>query len=211
MRHASVLFVVMIFAFACGTKEISESNVAKSTDGLDLLVSLMEGSFNSAEQAKNDSDFYSIDLHMTKFLELDGVHYLYVEQALSSTPEAPYRQRVYQVSKISDSEYKSEIFLISNEEEFIGSHLNEDLLKQMSMDSITLKEGCAVFLTQSSDSFKGATGEGTCLSGFRGATYTSSEVTIDSQGVLSWDRGWNDLDEQVWGAVKGGYYFKKMY
>ena len=51
MKHASVLFIVMIFAFVRGTKEISESNVAKSTDCLDLLVSLLEGSFNSAEQA----------------------------------------------------------------------------------------------------------------------------------------------------------------
>lgn len=27
--------------------------------------------------------------------------------------------------------------------------------------------------------------------------------------MLSWDRGWNDAGEQVWGAEKGGYHFER--
>ncbi|MEZ4689755.1 MAG: hypothetical protein R3A12_06085 [Ignavibacteria bacterium] len=37
----------------------------KSLDSRNLL-SLMEGSFNSEEQAKNDSDYYDIRLHMKR-------------------------------------------------------------------------------------------------------------------------------------------------
>jgi hypothetical protein len=30
------------------------------------------------------------------------------------------------------------------------------------------------------------------------------------QGLASWDRGFDSTDNQVWGAEKGGYIFKKL-
>ncbi|MBK7852430.1 MAG: hypothetical protein IPJ66_15190 [Bacteroidetes bacterium] len=34
--------------------------------------------------------------------------------------------------------------------------------------------------------------------------------TITANELISWDRGYNDKDEQVWGAEKGGYHFIKI-
>jgi hypothetical protein len=49
-----------------------------------------------------------------------------------------------------------------------------------------------------------------CPSDRKGATYATSKVTISENLLLSWDQGFNEKDEQVWGAEKGGYYFKKL-
>jgi hypothetical protein len=35
-------------------------------------------------------------------------------------------------------------------------------------------------------------------------------VTIWPDRLISWDRGWNDKGQQVWGAEKGGYIFVKQ-
>lgn len=82
----------------------------------------------------------------------------------------------------------------------------------MSLDSLELKPGCAVILQWSDEKsmYFGSTGNKTCLSDFRGANYTSSEVQITANQVFSWDRGWNNDGKQVWGAEKNGYIFRKM-
>ena len=49
-----------------------------------------------------------------------------------------------------------------------------------------------------------------CPSDRKGAAYATSEVTITENELISWDRGYNDKDEQVWGAEKGGYHFLKI-
>jgi hypothetical protein len=42
----------------------------------------------------------------------------------------------------------------------------------------------------------------------RNAKYTTSEMKIDNDCLTSRDRGFNEKDEQVLGATKGGYIFK---
>jgi hypothetical protein len=44
----------------------------------------------------------------------------------------------------------------------------------------------------------------------RGASYATSKVTIEEGLIISWDQGFNEEDEQVWGAVKGGYEFRGL-
>ena len=57
--------------------------------------------------------------------------------------------------------------------------------------------------------FTGSTQGKSCNSELRGATYATSEVIIGNGFIESWDRGFNEKDEQVWGAEKGGYIFER--
>ncbi len=41
----------------------------------------------------------------------------------------------------------------------------------------------------------------------QGASYATSEVTLDEVALESWDRGYDDTDTQVWGATQGPYVF----
>ena len=75
-------------------------------------------------------------------------------------------------------------------------------------DDLEVREGCTVFLTRDEDgSFSGSTREKECTSTLREASYATSEIVITTDGVASWDRGYDADDQQVWGAVKAGYVF----
>ena len=51
------------------------------------------------------------------------------------------------------------------------------------------------------------TGSGSTL---RGATYAVSDVTLSATQILSWDRGYDAQDNQVWGAEAGPYEFLRQ-
>jgi hypothetical protein len=58
--------------------------------------------------------------------------------------------------------------------------------------------------------FEGSTLGRLCSSHLRGSTWASSEVVIGPDGLVSWDRGWDDDGAQKWGSVKAGYRFDRV-
>lgn len=203
------LFFAVLFFVACGPSEKSAAP-APEVSRLDSLIERMTGSFSSALQAENDSDFYAIRLEMHPvWSDTDAVHWLYVEQALESTLEQPYRQRIYRVFE-EDSVFISEIYLTPNPKVLIGQWENDSIWSSLHPDSLTLKDGCAVKLRYNGTEFVGATDSAACPSDMRGASFAMSEVIIDDDGLTSWDRGFDSTGVQVWGAEKGGYRFDRI-
>ena len=185
---------------------------ATPKDPLALLLSHMTGDFSSQAQSLQDSDYFDIRLHIRPIWTADKAnHWLYVEQATAQTPEKPYRQRVYKVERDGETGFKSIVYTIDEPTKWVGAYKTPSVLDQYKPTNLLLREGCTVFLQLQKDgSFKGATqGEG-CESTLRGAKYASSTVTITDKMLLSWDQGFNDKKEQVWGATKGGYAFIKQ-
>ena len=75
------------------------------------------------------------------------------------------------------------------------------------IEQLTLREGCDVTLSWDGEAFQGSTEERACGSELRGATWASSEIEVRETLLRSWDRGWDDAGEQVWGAEAGPYEF----
>lgn len=185
------------------------SKVSNEDRELNHLFNMMQGSFNSEKQSKTDSTYYNIALHMYPIWKDKG-NYLYVEQALASTPEKPYRQRIYEVKRLNDSTISSAIYSIANDSLWIGKWKTTMAFDSISPNDITIKEGCEVLLKSNADgSFSGSTGVGTCHSTLFGSTYATSHVSIKPNQVMSWDRGFDKDGNYVWGAEKGGYIFNK--
>jgi hypothetical protein len=137
-------------------------------------------------------------------------HYLYVEQAMFEKQDSPYRVRIYKVSQ-RNNEFISEIYTLKNEKEWIGMWKTPEAFDNLVESDIELKPGCEVILKKQPDgTFIGQTGEKTCPSELRGASYASSKVTVTPTQILSWDQGFDKDGKQVWGAVKGGYIFDKI-
>lgn len=186
----------------------------EKVDDRDLLElkSRMEGTFTSELQAKSDSDYYNIHLHMSSIWERseDG-YWLYVEQAVASAVKRPYRQRIYHLYRQDDYTLVSKVYEMNAPLRFAGAHANPELLQGLTKDSLIDRQGCAIYLKKDKDgNFAGATPGKECLSSLRGATYATSEVVIHEDKLVSWDRGWDKDDKQVWGAEKGGYQFIKQ-
>lgn len=206
IRKIGIAIVTVFFIIGCQNKD---SKPQIDTE-LEELFALMQGSFNSEIQSKQDSTYYNISLHMYPIWEDKG-KFLYVEQALNTMQDKPYRQRIYELSRTKDSLFKSEIYTLEVDSLWIGKWKTPTAFDSISKSDITLKNGCAVILSRiGKNHYKGETDEKTCLSKLRGASYATSQVEIKEGKIISWDRGFDAEGNQVWGAVNGGYVFDKI-
>lgn len=180
------------------------------TEAVEQLVSLMQGSLSSREQALADSEYFDIRLHMLPIWpDRDDGRWLYVEQAVAVAQAEPYRQRVYRVSAREDGTIESAVYELPDPLRFALAWKDPSKLDALRHEDLVRKDGCEVLLRQAEPGrFVGATGEKTCPSDLRGASFATSEVEITEAGVRSWDRGFDQAGAQVWGATKGGYSFR---
>lgn len=200
-----LLFYSILFS-SCKSAAYKE----KETDeNLKELVSIMQGHYSSEAHSIEDKSYYNISLRMTPIWKEKG-NYLFVEQAMFDKQDKPYRVRVYKVSQRGD-EFVSEIYTLKNEKDWIGKWANPEVYNQLSETDIELKQGCEVVLKRvEKNKFSGSTGDKTCPSELRGASFANSIVTVTKDGIVSWDQGFDKDGKQVWGAEKGGYKFVKI-
>ena len=189
---------------------LSQQTKVKGKD-LKRVYTYMAGEFNSEAQANTDSTFYHVRLQMYPiWKERKDGYWLYIEQAIAEAEDKPYRQRVYHLFIEGDTSIVSKVYEIKNATVYTGGYKEPEKLIKLTADSLIDRRGCSIYPSKMEDgSFKGSTPGKECLSALRRATYATSEVTIYPDRVISWDRGWDDNDRQVWGAVKSGYTFLK--
>lgn len=186
-------------------------------DPFDRLIAFMAGAFSSEQQSLDDRAFFDIRLHMTPIWQgrnpdAPRTAWLYVEQAMSTALDKPYRQRIYRVTQIDPATFRSEVFELPGDPlRFAGAHANPRAFDALQPQQLSARVGCELLLQAQPDgSFQGATNGRDCPSTLRGASYATSEARITPEGLVTWDRGYNDAGSQVWGAVKGGYIFKRV-
>lgn len=206
MKQFLLLTAVFFISFTLkGQQKVTEKDLLE-------LTNRMVGAFTSEAQSKSDTDYYNIHLHMAPIWtdSKDG-YWLYVEQAVARALTKPYRQRIYHVYQQDEFTLVSKVFELNSPMRFAGAWNNTGLLAGLSADSLIDRQGCSIFLKKDKDgNFAGATPGKECLSSLRGAAYATSEVVIYADKLVSWDRGWDKNDKQVWGAEKGGYRFIKQ-
>jgi CpeT/CpcT family (DUF1001) len=199
---------VAIFSACSTTKTASNSRANKE---LVAFAKMMAGTYNSAAQSKQDTDYFSINLVMHPIWQdrTDG-KFMYVEQAMSSKLEKPYRVRVYQLEHPSAGVFTSKIYMIKDEKSFFGLHKDAAKEKALTFDKIELKDGCTVTLAEKSGVYTGGTDADKCPSSLRGAKYATTKITMKKGELVWWDQGFDAENKQIWGATKGGYVFVKQ-
>ena len=197
-------FIPILLLVAC-----SKGSADKPADQ-DLLVSWMQGTFTSEEQAKKDpKSFLAIRLVMERIWSdrTDGT-WFYVEQASFNNLAKPYRQRVYHVVEQEDGAFRSEVYTLPGNP---LDHAGRWTIPGVKRGDLKLREGCAIHLRRDKDgAFRGSTKGKLCSSRLGKAKYATSEVTIIKGLLTSWDRGWDGADKQAWGATKGAYKFVRV-
>ena len=199
MRKGHLLLFCSLTVFILGTAlQPLENN---SNRELKTLVKWMTGDFSSLAQSQRDSDYYDIRLHIKPIWTSNkGEHWLYVEQAMASAQDKPYRQRIYKVERNGSKGYKSIVYTLPITEKWIGAYKNIAVFNDLKPSELSIREGCTVFLERKPDgSFAGSTNEADCESNLRGAKYATSKVTITKSLLKSWDQGFDEKHEQVWG------------
>ena len=205
MKKTIILLTFISLFISCKS---SQDNTSSTSKEMSELVNIMQGSYSSEKQSIVDTTYFNISLRMVPIWKNKG-HYLYVEQAMFKKQEKPYRVRIYKLTQKGDA-FISEIHTLKNEKEWIGKWKTPEAFDSLSENDIELKQGCAVTLKRiGKNKFIGQTGNKTCPSELRGASYASSKVTVTQNEILSWDQGFDKNGKQVWGAEKGGYHFLK--
>lgn len=196
----------------CASDEVAPTTSAASE--IDRLQAAMIGHFTSAGQAAEDEAYFDVTLHMVPIWpehSTDAVRWLYVEQAITAAADRPYRQRVYRLSDEGLALVSAVYELPGDAQQYAGAWRDVGLLASVGPDDLIEREGCAITLIEGVDgSYVGSTNEDDCGSTLRGATYATSRVTIRDGVVESWDQGFDAAGEQVWGAEKGPYVFRRV-
>ncbi|PKA47600.1 hypothetical protein AXF42_Ash014796 [Apostasia shenzhenica] len=174
----------------------------------------------SREQAYRDPDNY-FNLRLIVFIAfemVDGSRVLYFEQAFSRTPQKPFLDKFY-IVKPCPKEMKCDVELSSyairdteeyrnfcdrprdqrpQDEEVVG-----DIAEHLTTIHLCRCERGKRCL------YEGSTMPGGFPNSWNGASYCTSELMIHKNGeVHTWDRGYDDDGNQVWGPKEGPYEFK---
>lgn len=213
MKYLICLTLAVLTVIGCKKQEETTSIAEAIIDSdveLEELITMMTGSFNSERQAKIDTNYRDVSLHMYPIWPEREGKWMYVEQSLTDRQEEPYRQRIYKLSRENDSTFRSDIYTIPNAGLWACKWQTPEFFDRLLLESIQLRNGCEVLLTKTPENtFIGKTIEKKCPSDLNGATYAISEVIISENQIISWDRGFNEKDSLVWGAKNGGYEFDK--
>lgn len=185
------------------------ANLAAPDPGLERLTARMTGSFSSAAQSETDERFRDVRLHVSRIWpERSDAVWLYVEQAMADRLDAPYRQRVYRLTRSGEESFVSAVYELAEPAAAVGAWKLERPLADLAPEALVVRPGCAVTLREDPEgTFSGSTAERQCASALRGASWASSEVRIDANGMTSWDRGFDAEGRQVWGSEAGPYRF----
>ncbi len=203
-----LIAIIMIVIFSCQSakNKIYNSKLPETTK----LMFQMAGTYNSAKQARKDKNFRNISLRLTPIWQNKG-DYLYVEQALFENIEKPYRVRIYKITNAEDGNLRIDIYNLKDETKWVGKWTTPDVFDALTISELDQREGCEIILKKiSRHTYKGSTGEKTCESDLKGATYAISKVEVLSGKIITWDKGFDSKDKQVWGSERGAYIFNKI-
>ena len=120
MVKNSIFLILVLMIVGCSA--LKKTNLSKTVDTeLEKFSQLMQGDFSSESQSKSDTSYFNISLVMTPIWSdrTDG-KWLYVEQAVSSKLDNPYRQRVYHLQHPSTNIFTSDIYTIQDAISFAG-------------------------------------------------------------------------------------------
>jgi len=178
---------------------------------LKTLAGYLTGEFNNGEQVATDTTFINIFQRMTPVMKTnpEGI-WLYLEQATAVAEDKPYRQRVLHLSMANDTTIISKIYEMKNPAQYVGGWKDETKLATITVDSLANRDGCELYIQKvDKEIFRGTTMDRKCPSSLKGAIYSSTQLVIYPDRIVSWERGWDKNDVQVWGSVNGAYAFIK--
>lgn len=198
----SILYVITCIIF------LTQPTFAQ--DHIENLTKWFSGEYSTNEQATVDSQTIALHLEVTHFSLKDQIgEWFYLETAFNSSPNSPYRQEVYHFHPSDFGFINLDIYEILDKDSYVGAMANNSLLEKLTIEGLTLKKGCSIYIKKIDEVFIGSTSGKKCLSTLRNAQYAQTDFEITEGDFFLWERGFDLRDKQVWGQKDNGYIFKK--
>ena len=180
-----------------------------TSNHLQAVVSHLVGVMDTSAQAAVNPQRVSVRMRtcQVRVAQEPNAIYLYQEQALSKRLDRPYRQRILKLSTTEDGQTESSSYKLQEASRWIG--LCQQTQEARQLQSADLAEAvCSVFLKPVISIYVGQTQPGGCPANVRGAVKITNTVILHSQGMDTWDRGFDAEGKQVWGAGNEGYQYR---
>lgn len=181
----------------------------KATPEEEELYSYLQGTFTSENQSQQDSTYYNITLNLAHIWQETGKHWIYVEQAVSNALHNPYTQRIYLVTKDSIDRLIMKPYRLENPGEFIGGWREPSMFDSLSPKDLSPLSGCDLYFRKKEGLYVGETEGKKCKSFQTGSNYSINHCIVSKNKLISWGRGYDENEKQVWGKTEGGYIFDK--
>ncbi len=202
MKRTNLYIIISLIFFA--QPSFAENHLEK-------LTTWFSGEYTTSEQAAVDSQTIELHLEVTPFSIKDQKgKWFYLETAFLSSPDSPYRQEVYHFHPSNFGFLNLDIYDISDPNLYLGALNNNSLLEEISLNKLTIKPGCSIYLKNIDDVFIGSTSGKKCVSTLRNAHYAQTDFEITQVDFYLWERGFDLRNKQVWGQKESGYIFKKI-
>lgn len=134
--------------------------------------------------------------------------YLYQEQALTEHIGSPYRQRFLHITLSDDgNRVESRTFKPTAPGEWTGFCQRSD--RTVATDELG-DLVCIVSLRPSPLGYVGSTPRDGCPVNLRGAVRLTNTIVLHRDGMDTWDRGFDQNGDQVWGAKTEPYRYRWM-
>jgi hypothetical protein len=208
-RSAAAVLALTIVA----TLTISAARAAES--GVALMELYLLGSFTSEAQAARDSSFSPVDIRVepVKLARADVVEGPWLLFSMHDRKRDVWQQALYRLRQDP-----GEITVVESYRLFRRSSqppdnkpVTPDEIAKRRLESIVYLSGCDVYFTLGGDGvFRGAHQRGTCKPATLKVAYIYADKTVGPEGMMFWERGYDERDRPVWGPEKGGYVFARM-
>ncbi len=194
---------LLLLALGCAgaTAPSVPSPGTASGGAADTVYRLLEGRFDSADQARSSPGYESLQIVACPADAPSlGPRVLYVEQARTGAPGSPARQRVLVIEpgEPLESAAVSRVFELAVPGSSIGA-CGLPVRPRFSREELVERVGCTVALHADGKVWRGATSGRGCPSTREGATYSTTEWVLDAFGFRSWERAFD-----AHGAQRGG-------
>lgn len=170
----------------------------------------MQGSFSSQKQARADSSYYNINLHLAHIWPKEEAHWLYAEYGVKKTPNKPYAQRIYQLETKQDGKLYMHSYDLKNQEAFIGKWKKPAAFDSLDLNELVAHPGCSLLFHKNGKEFTGETQGKNCKRTLGNTAYSTYKMTIAENEIMNLFRGFDKNDTLVWGKPKSGYVLKKQ-
>lgn len=208
MKYLAGFFLILLFVM-CKSKTENDTAIEIDVE-LEELVTIMAGNYSSSRQAGRDTTYSDYTRRLVPIWSEREGYWLYSEQSLSDSLENPLNQYIYRLSRENDSLLRSDVYTFPNAEIWIGKWEAPEFFDRLLLETIALRRGCEVIFQKVDDKFVGKTVGKNCPNDLLGAVYTTTEIEISKNRMISWERGFNENDSLMWGSQKGGYVFDKL-
>jgi hypothetical protein len=113
------------------------------------------------------------------------------------------------VRKIDDDTIESKSFKLQNPQAWIGFCRHTQPHRQATLRELS-NYVCSVFLEpiEQEKNYGGKTPSEGCPSNVRGAVKITNKVILHQEGMDTYDRGFDENGNLVWGAQNEGYYYR---